>query len=272
MIRNFLSKFFHRKRTGRKSLPSPRRYRRITIEPLETRRLLAATGSISGFIYLDPANAGTMTSGDAGFAGMTVELQSVGSSGSTTLVSPGGIATTGTDGSYSFTGVAAGTYQVQITPSPQLDVGTLSPGSAGGTAGTNEIQLTLTAGQAATDYNFALLGANPSYISARMDLATTGTLGNYLSNSVLTPPTVQSTGSNGASGTTYSTSYTAGGTPVNVCARRHDQLDGKSESVVADRHHREPRRQRRPAFGDDSQRQRSELELHQRRADDLGIR
>ena len=77
------------------------------------------------------------------------------------MVSPGGIVTTGASGSYSFTGVAAGTYQVQITPSARLDVGTLSPGSAGGTAGANEIQLTLTAGQTATDYNFAILGANP---------------------------------------------------------------------------------------------------------------
>ena len=144
-----------------------------------------------------------MTSGDAGFAGMTVELQSVGGApaqqgpGSTTLVSPGGIATTGADGSYSFTGVAAGTYQVQITPSPRLMVGTLSPGSAGGTAGTDEIQLTLTAGQAATDYNFAILGANPSYISARMDLATTGTLVSYLATSVLKPPTVHTSSSGG---------------------------------------------------------------------------
>ena len=60
MIRNLLSKLFNRKRTGRKFLTSHKRHRRIAIEPLETRRLLAATGSISGFVYLDPANAGQM--------------------------------------------------------------------------------------------------------------------------------------------------------------------------------------------------------------------
>ena len=123
------------RKTKRGQKHPKRLFRHISLEPLETRRLLAATGSISGFVFLDPARAGAMASGDAGFAGMTVELQSVGSSGGTTLVSPGGIVTTGTDGSYSFTGVAAGTYQVQIAPSVRLDVGTLSPGSAGGTAG-----------------------------------------------------------------------------------------------------------------------------------------
>ena len=61
-----------------------------------------------------------------------------------------------------------------------------------------------------------------------MDLATTGTLGNYLSNSVLTPPTVQSTGSNGANGTTYSTNYTAGGTPVDVAPGATITSNGKS--------------------------------------------
>ena len=78
MIRNLLSKLFNRKRAGGKLLTSHKRHRRIAIEPLETRRLLAATGSISGYVYLDPANAGQMSSGDQGFAGMTVELESVG--------------------------------------------------------------------------------------------------------------------------------------------------------------------------------------------------
>jgi cyclophilin family peptidyl-prolyl cis-trans isomerase len=187
------------------------RFRRIAIEPLETRRLLAATGSISGSVYFDPANAGALTSADEGFAGMTVELLSVGSSGGTTLVSPGGIRTTGADGSYNFPSVAAGTYQVQISPSSRLVVGNLSPGSAGGTAGTNDIQLTLAAGQAATDYNFAILGVNPSYISARMDISSAGTLANFVSKSLLTPPTVASSGGGAGAST-----YTSGGSPVNV--------------------------------------------------------
>ena len=49
-----------------------------------------------------------------------------------------------------------------------------------------------------------------------MDLATTGTLGNFLSNSVLTSPTVQSSDSSGIAGTTYAVTYTLGGSPVNV--------------------------------------------------------
>ncbi len=215
-LTRFFGKLVRGSETAYGSQRSKPRFRRIAIEPLETRRLLAATGSISGFVYLDPSNAGKMTSASDGFAGMTVELLSVGSSGGTTLVSPGGIAATGSNGSYSFTGVAAGTYEVQISPSSRLVVGNLSPGSAGGTAGSNEIQFALAAGQAATDYNFAILGANPNYISARINLSTTGTLANYLSHSVLDPPALTSTGAAGASGTTYSTSYTVGASPVNV--------------------------------------------------------
>ena len=179
MIRNFLYRLFSRRKNHRKLPASPKRLRRIAIEPLETRRLLAATGGISGFVYLDPANTGQYASGDQGIAGMTVELLSVGSSGNTTLVSPGGITTTAADGSYRFpnlSNTSAATYEVQISPSSRLMVGAVSPGSAGGTDGTNDIQLSLAAGQAATDYNFAVLGANPTYISARINLSTTGTL------------------------------------------------------------------------------------------------
>ncbi len=222
MIRNFLYRLFSRRKNHRKLPASPKRLRRIAIEPLETRRLLAATGSISGFVYLDPANSGQYASGDQGIAGMTVELLSVGSSGSTTLVTPGGITTTAGDGSYSFpslSNTSATNYEVEIFPASQLMVGAASPGSAGGTAGTNNIQLSLSAGQAATDYNFALLGANTAYISARMDLATTGTLSNFLSSSVLNAPTIETNGTSSissAASTTYSTSYMLGGTAVDV--------------------------------------------------------
>ena len=51
-------------------------------------------------------------------------------------------------------------------------MGILSPGSAGGTAGNDEIQVTLAAGQNATDYNFAILGAqgnDPSVPTAALD-------------------------------------------------------------------------------------------------------
>ena len=70
------------------------------------------------------------------------------------------------DGSYSFNGLSAGTYQIQILPLVRRDVDILSPGSAGGTAGNDEIQVTLAAGQNATDYNFAILGPDGSRFPA----------------------------------------------------------------------------------------------------------
>ena len=218
MIPKFLSKLFRNAGTGRNS-STRKLYRRIAIEPLETRRLLAATGSIAGYVYLDPTSTGQYQSSDAGFPGLTVELDSVSSTGSLSLVSPGGIAQTAADGSYSFTGLAAGTYELQISPSSRLSMGTVSPGSGGGTAGTNDIQLTLTAGQAATDYNFGVVGAQQNYISLRADLASTGSLSQFLTTSLLTAPTVMADSTGGASGTgssTYSTTYTVGDSAVSV--------------------------------------------------------
>ncbi|MGA2255637.1 MAG: immunoglobulin domain-containing protein, partial [Thermoguttaceae bacterium] len=136
--------------------------RRIAIEPLESRRLLAVTGSLSGYAYLDTHDFGVKDADEAGFAGLTVQLQSVNSQGNLSNVAGVGPVQTLANGSYSFTGLAAGTYQIQILPSSELDVGTLSPGSAGGTVGSDEIQVTLAAGQSATDYNFAILGAQAS--------------------------------------------------------------------------------------------------------------
>src|SRR5208282_3437444 len=66
------------------------------------------------------------------------------------------------NGSYDFSNIAAGTYQIQVLPPSNATVGILTPGSAGGTAGSDEIQMTLGASQNATDYNFAILGAVPN--------------------------------------------------------------------------------------------------------------
>ena len=215
MIRKLLSKLFSGKRKGRKPLSSRKRLRRIAIEPLETRRLLSATASISGFAYLDPSNAGQMTAADVGFPGMTVQLRSIDGSGNATAVSGVGPQQTLSDGSYDFTGLSAGTYQVQIVPSAKLDVGTLTPGSAGGTAGTNEIQLPLADGQAATNNDFAIVGAQSSFVSLRMYLASTGTLSNYIATSLLAAPTVE-TGDSASPN--FSGSYTTGGAAAPVTA------------------------------------------------------
>ena len=147
MVGKFIAKVFRRAHS-RRSPSSPKPIiRRIMIEPLESRRLLAVTASLSGYAYLDTLDSGVMAADEAGFAGLTVNLQSVDSQGNLSNVSGVGPVQTNSDGSYSFTGLAAGTYQIEIQPPSTLAVGTLSPGSAGGTAGTNEIQVALAAGQ-----------------------------------------------------------------------------------------------------------------------------
>ena len=180
------------------------------IEPLESRRLLAVTSSLSGYAYLDPQDSGVKAADEAGFAGLTVQLQSVDSQGNLSNVSGVGPEQTLSDGSYSFTGLAAGTYQIQISPSSKLAVGILSPGSAGGTAGNDEIQVTLAAGQDATDYNFAILGAQTDEISLRMFMASTGSLTQFLTT-LHTPPSVDP-----GAGSTFSTTYSSEATGVAI--------------------------------------------------------
>ena len=214
MIRKLLSKLFSGKRKYRKSLRSRKALRRIAIEPLETRRLLSATASISGVAYLDPSNA-AFSSTDAPFPGLTVQLRSIDGSGNATAVSGVGPQQTLSDGSFDFTGLNAGTYQVQIVPSSKLSVGTLTPGTAGGTAGTNEIQMSLADGQASTGNDFDILGPQSSFVSLRMYLASTGTLSNYIATSLHTAPTVE-TGDSASPN--FSGSYTTGGTAAPVTA------------------------------------------------------
>ena len=170
MISKFFAKIF-RGFGSTRNVSSPRKFvRRIAVEPLETRRLLSVTGSLSGFAYLDTHDFGVKDANEAGFAGLTVQLQSVNSQGKLSAVAGVGTVQTSADGAYSFTGLAAGAYQIQILPPSSVDVGVLSPGTAGGAAGHDEIQVTLSPGQNATDYNFAILGSQ-SDISLRMFLA-----------------------------------------------------------------------------------------------------
>ncbi len=248
MIGKFIAKVFRGTRAGRSLSSSKKMLRRIAIEPLETRRLLSVTSSISGHVYLDPQNSSAMTAGDAGFAGITVNLESVGSQGDLSSVSGVGPVQTNSDGSYSFSNLAAGTYQVQIEPSSKLAVGKLSPGSAGGTAGNDEIQVTLAAGQSATDYNFAILGAQTNEISLRMFMSSTGSLTHFLTT-MHSKPSVEP-GSSGSA--TYSTTYTTGGpaaavvsstatilstdspTLASMTVTIENPLDGSSEQLSAD--------------------------------------
>ena len=82
---------------------------------------------------------------------------------------------TGSDGSYHFNGLGAGTYRVvESQPSNYLDgketLGTVG-GAAQGTVGADQFTITLAASDTATGYNFGELGLKPSLISLSMSLA-----------------------------------------------------------------------------------------------------
>ncbi len=231
MIGKFLAKVFRttksrrRPSSSRKS-SSIKRARRIGFEPLESRTLLsvttvlpaaaylnspqigtppsvvegpqsphidrvsadvsaeAATGIVSGFAYL---NDGT------GFGGLTVQLENTAASSTPEL------AQTGADGSYSFSSLAAGAYQVQLVPPATVD-------ESG-----DSTSVTLTDGQDSTDNNFTGLQVGTGAISLRMYLASTGTLSQYLT-AEHAPPTVAT----GVSGTPAT--YTTGGSPLTLAS------------------------------------------------------
>ena len=106
--------------------------------------LPAAT--INGKVYVDANNDGVAGSGEAGIGAVTVTL-----SGPVTRV-----VQTASDGSYSFSGLLAGTYTVTETqPSTHFD-GKDTVGSTGGSATTNDViaSIPVTTGQTSANNNF----------------------------------------------------------------------------------------------------------------------
>lgn len=112
--------------------------------------------SLSGYIYFDANNNGAKDPGEQGIAGATVALTGTSDSGPVAIV-----ATTGADGSYSFTNLRPGTYTLkENTPTGYLD-GKDALGSLGGTLTNDQVAgILVSAGATGINYNFGELLAS----------------------------------------------------------------------------------------------------------------
>jgi hypothetical protein len=117
----------------------------------------ADSGSISGSVRDDPNGNGATDSGELGLGGATVGFDTNGDQALDVTT------TTADDGSYSFTGLAAGTYQVSELLPPGFFQGANAVGTVNGTpdgalVGTSAIgSISLLSGDAGTEYDFAVL-------------------------------------------------------------------------------------------------------------------
>ena len=127
------------------------------------------TSSIAGYVYVDADNDGVFDAGEQPIAGVLITL--TGTDFTSAAVSS--TTTTATDGSYSFTNLLPGTYQVTETDPTFYGDGQDTAGSEGGTATDDDISaITLGSGVTATAYNFGELAPT---LSKRRFLASSAT-------------------------------------------------------------------------------------------------
>jgi uncharacterized repeat protein (TIGR01451 family) len=126
--------------------------------------------SIAGSVFADSNDNGIRDNGEAGIGGVKITI--TGTDGAGNAVSRS--ATTATDGSYSFTDLAPGTYTVaeETQPVGYLD-GQDSAGNSGGTVGPDRVSgISLASGTTATNVNFGEL--LPASIGDRLWVDTNG--------------------------------------------------------------------------------------------------
>ena len=117
-------------------------------------------GSISGVVYFDADNSGTLTAGDTRLPGVTVSLQDGnGNPVNNPLTGQPYVVTTGADGSYLFENLPAGNYHVVETQPSSYNDGAENPGTGNSSTVNDRIDVTLAAGASSIDNNFAELGA-----------------------------------------------------------------------------------------------------------------
>ncbi len=135
-----------------------------------------ATGSISGFVYVDTDNDGLRVTpgGQSHLAmqGVVVRLLAADGEGNWTQLSS---VSSGADGSYRFDNLTPGTYRMQeVQPAGYLDgkdtLGTIG-GTVRGALAQDQFEIQLGANENAVEYNFGERGLLPGSISLRFCLA-----------------------------------------------------------------------------------------------------
>ena len=130
--------------------------------------------TISGHVYEDKNDDGTLQAGEIGVAGVTVNLSGKDDLGNLVNLT----ATTDAKGAYSFTGLRPGTYTIAETqPATYID-GKEHVGTAGGDKTTNDVfgNVVLTPTTVATDYDFGEIKPVSFAGTVYHDLNANGTL------------------------------------------------------------------------------------------------
>lgn len=118
--------------------------------------------TIEGLVYLDPSKTGHYIQGDTGVNHAAVTLMGTTLTGQQVTETT----TTGSDGSYSFTGLQAGVYALSDLPIPSTyTAGAATLGSLGGVVSNGEMILALPQGGDAMCYDFGLVPPGPSVTS-----------------------------------------------------------------------------------------------------------
>ncbi len=138
---------------------SPSSQRRLSLESLESRTMLDATGVLSGIVFLDANGDDTRDAGEQGVPGVVITLSDSGVSADRSTI-------TGDDGSYTFTELEAGTYEISKRQTQALVDGTDSTSVSGATASNNLIgNIVLADDDNLSGINFAEQGLQAEFVS-----------------------------------------------------------------------------------------------------------
>jgi cyclophilin family peptidyl-prolyl cis-trans isomerase len=156
-------------RTGSRAARQPARAR-PRLEQLEDRSLPAAnaSGTISGFAFIDANGNGLRDAGETALPGVPVTLTG-GTSGNAVNVT----VTTDANGAYTIANVLPGTYQLSAGPGQSLLGGSPSFGGTSGPQGTDTVSGIVVSGGQVVNQDFGFQGLSADSISLREFLTTT---------------------------------------------------------------------------------------------------